>query len=194
MNEIDTAFGKEKLKVTCIERKYKISSQRFSYIIAARKELDEDITKRILHEDMELKTFLANYEIVNIMLPMTTKKEEITKEKMPERSERTTIKTTAQARRSLIDFLILPEEFTTTDYIKALEEKGIKCSNPIMQHDDLKWLEEKGKVAKIGKRKVGRHNMNIFKRLKKGEAKEIEIDRTLQSLKEGQKAILGTIR
>jgi hypothetical protein len=64
MIETDTAHG-EKLRVTCIERRYKITGSKSSFIIVAKKEFDENTTEKMLHEDMELKTFLANYEIVN---------------------------------------------------------------------------------------------------------------------------------
>lgn len=65
-NEISTTYGRENLKVTCIERRYRIEDSKVSFIVNARKELDEDTTSKLLHEDMELKTFLANYEITNI--------------------------------------------------------------------------------------------------------------------------------
>jgi hypothetical protein len=185
-NEIETIYGKEKLIVTCIERKYKVSGSRVSYTISAKKELDENVTERLLHEDMELKTFLANYEITNITLPV------------PSSQKVETIKTKARARRELIDFLNLPEEFTTRDYEKALEEHGIKVSNSAMSNDDLRQLEKKGKVIKIDKTKVGKHGgMLLFKRLKKDEdysKSEMEINKTIQSLKNGHKALIGTIR
>lgn len=171
-NEIETVYGKEKLRITCVERKYKVSGSRVSYTISAKKELDENVTERLLHEDMELKTFLANYEITNITLPVpSSQKVEIIKEKVPAKiSEYATIKTKAQARRELIDFLNLPEEFTTKDYEKALEENGIKVSNTAMSNDDLRFLESKGKVIKIDKKKVGnRCALLLFKRLKKDE-------------------------
>src|SRR3990167_9906217 len=169
-NEIETVYGKEKLRITCIERKYKVSGSRISYTILAKKELDENVTERLLHEDMELKTFLANYEITNIVLPViSSQKVEIIKERIPEKiSENTTIKTKARARRELIDFLKLPEEFTTKDYEKALDEYGIKVSNTAMSNDDLRFLESKGKVIKVDKKKIGKHGaMLLFKRLKK---------------------------
>lgn len=65
-NEISTTYGTEKMTVTCIERRYKVENSKVSFIVNARKELDDDTTSKFLHEDMELKTFLANYEITDI--------------------------------------------------------------------------------------------------------------------------------
>lgn len=63
--EISTTYGKI-LKVACIERRYKVIDSKATFIIVAKRELDGDTTEKLLHEDMELKTFLANYEIGNI--------------------------------------------------------------------------------------------------------------------------------
>lgn len=199
-NEIETVYGKEKLKVTCTERIYKVSGSRVSYIISAKKELDENVTERLLHEDMELKTFLANYEITNIMLPIHGNQNvEVIKERVPKKiPENANIQTKARARRELIDFLNLPEEFTTRDYEKALEEHGIKVSNTAMSNDDLRQLEKKGKVIRIDKNKAGKHGaMLLFKRLKKDEdysKSKAEINDTIQSLKDGHKALIGTFK
>lgn len=51
------------MNVTCIERKYKVTGNGLNYFITARKELDQELTKKLLHEDMELKTFLTYYEV-----------------------------------------------------------------------------------------------------------------------------------
>lgn len=64
---VNTVFGKENLKVTCVERKYKVSNSKIGFIVTAKKELDENTTNELLHEDMELKTFLANYEITDVV-------------------------------------------------------------------------------------------------------------------------------
>ena len=190
-NEIDTVYGKEKLKVTCIERKYKVVGSRVSYLISAKKELDEDITEKLLHEDMELKTFLTYYEITNIMLPVVERQHIETITDVPQR----TIRSSTAARREIFDFLNLPEEFMIRDYIKALEENGIKITNTAMPYDDLNWFEDKGKVIKLDEKK---NNKAVYKRLKKGEANEIrnemEVDRTIKSLKEGQKVLMGTFK
>ena len=199
-NEIETVYGKEKLKVTCTERIYKVSGSRVSYIIAAKKELDENVTERLLHEDMELKTFLANYEITNIMLPVHGNQNvEVIKERVPKKiPENASVQTKAWARRELIDFLNLSEEFTTRDYEKALDEKGIKVSNTAMSNEDLRMLEKKGKVICVDKKKVGKHGgMLLFKRLKKDEdysKSKMEINETIQSLKDGHKALIGTFK
>ena len=199
-NEISTIYGKEKLRVTCVERKYKVVGSRVSYLISAKKELDENVTERLLHEDMELKTFLANYEITNIMLPVHGNQNMgVINERVPKKiPENATVQTKAWARRELIDFLNLPEEFTTRDYEKAIDEKGIKVSNSAMSNEDLRMLEKKGKVICLDKKKVGkRGTMLLFKRLRKDEdysKSEMEINKTIQSLKDGHKALIGTFK
>ncbi len=199
-SEIDTIYGKEKLRVTCVERKYKVVGSRVSYLISAKKELDEDVTEKLLHEDMELKTFLTHYEITNIMLPVLNSKmlsigskhTETIKNNVPQTR---TVRSSVARRRGLFDFLNLPEEFAISDYKKALEENEIKITNTAMPYDDMRWFEKKGKVIKLTEK---RDNKTIYKILKKGEANEIrsemEVDRTIKSLKEGQKVLIGTFK
>ncbi len=192
-SEIDTIYGKEKLIITCVERKYKVTGPRVSYLISAKKELDENITEKLLHEDMELKTFLTYYEITNIMLPVITgQHKEIVTNKIPQKK---TLRSSAAARRGLFDFLNLPEEFIISDYRKALEDNGVKITNTAMPYDDLEWLGKKGKVIKLNEK---RNNKTTYKILKKGDANEtrrdMEVDRTIKSLKEGQKVLLGTFK
>lgn len=57
---------KEGLKVTCFERKYRVQTSHFNFTVIAKSEFGEDATSRLLHEDMELKTFLDNHEITDI--------------------------------------------------------------------------------------------------------------------------------
>lgn len=176
-SEIDTVYGK-KLRVTCVERKYKVVDQKSSFIIVAKKEFDEDTTEKMLHEDMELKTFLANYEIANVTFSVTSSvtssspnKENIKtqKKKMPEiekleigkkeesestRKRRDIIMATLK-RRELFDSLDLPEEFLVKDYIEAIEKNGIKISNSAMPYDDLRWLTKQGKVKMVKKTERG---------------------------------------
>lgn len=205
-SEIDTIYGKEKLRVTCVERKYKVVGSRVSYLISAKKELDEDVTEKLLHEDMELKTFLTHYEITNIMLPVLNSKTvtgaaglsigskhtDTIKNNVPQTR---TVRSSVARRRGLFDFLNLPEEFAISDYKKALEENEIKITNTAMPYDDMRWFEKKGKVIKLTEK---RDNKTIYKILKKGEANEIrsemEVDRTIKSLKEGQKVLIGTFK
>ena len=192
-NEISTIYGKEKLRITCVERKYKVVGSRVSYLISAKKELDENVTERLLHEDMELKTFLANYEITNIMLPVIGSGHT---EIITSKPQTIIVRSSSTAtRRGLFDFLNLPEEFVIRDYKKALEENEIKVTNTAMPYDDLNWLEKKGKVIKLAEKK---NNKTVYKILKKGEANEIrnemEVDRTIKSLKEGQKVLMGTFK
>lgn len=191
MNKINE--GKEKSRITCVERKYKVVGPRVSYLISAKKELDEDITEKLLHEDMELKTFLTYYEITNIVLPVINSQHtETITNKVPQTP---TIRSSTATRRELFHFLNLPEEFTIRDYRKALEENGIKITNTAMPYDDLNWFGKKGKVIKLDE-KI--NNKIVYKRLKKGEVNEIrsemEADRTIKSLKDGQKVLLGTFK
>ena len=196
ISEIGTMYGKEKLKVTCVERKYKVISPRVTYLITAKKDLDEDITERLLHEDMELKTFLTYYEITNIMFPVPgiENVDPIKRKIIPEKKHENA-RTKTQARREIFDFLNLPEEFIIKDYREALEKNGIKITNTAMPYDDLVWLQEKGRVIKIGKNE---YNKITYKKMKKEDANEIannvEIDKTIQSLKEGQKVLIGTFK
>lgn len=81
-----TALGKGNLKVTCVERKYKVSSSKIGFIVTAKKELDENTTQELLHEDMELKTFLANYEITDIApVPVCQESADISGKNVPAR-------------------------------------------------------------------------------------------------------------
>lgn len=66
VQKMDTIQNKERLKITCVERKYKVEKPTFSFVITAKTELDEDSTNRLLQEDIELKTFLENFDIVHI--------------------------------------------------------------------------------------------------------------------------------
>ena len=64
-----------------------------------------------------------------------------------------------------------------------------------MPYDDLNWHGKKGKVIKLD---IKKNNKTIYKRLKKSEANEIrsemEVDRTIKSLKEGHKVLMGTFK
>lgn len=205
-SEIDTAYGK-KLKVTCIERKYMVIDSKVSFIIVAKKELDEDTTEKMLHEDMELKTFLANYEIANIKYisdiepSYAIENIKIQKKKMPEigkkeeseavKKRRDIIMNTLK-RRELFDSLDLPEEFLVRDYIEVIEKNGIKISNTAMPYDDLKWLTKTGKVKMLKKTERG---VTIYKKIKKAgtddekESQESQSDEN-QSNKYSDKALL----
>lgn len=189
-NEISTIYGREKLRVTCIERRYKVEDSKVSFIVNAKKEFDENTTSKLLHEDMELKTFLANYEITDVILQPAeienvetvgrlTKNAVANKESiLPARNlpknniPKDAIKNLTQRqireatieRRQLFDTLDLTEEFRARDYVKALEDKGIKITNDAMPYDDLKRLEKQGKVTSLAKREYG---PRIYKKAKK---------------------------
>lgn len=164
-SEIDTVYGK-KLRITCVERKYKIVDQKVSFFIVVRKEFNEERTEKMLHEDMEIKTFLANYEITNIVFPHSSNENiKIKKKKLNEKEnfeigkkeesettkKRRDIIMNTLKRRELFDSLDLPKEFLVRDYIEAVEKNGIKISNSAMSYDDLRWLAKKGKIEMIKK-------------------------------------------
>lgn len=188
-SEIDTIYGK-KLRITCSERKYKVVDEKVSFFIVTRKEFDEDRTEKMLHEDMELKTFLANYEIMDITFPSSSPyssneniknqkkkthemgKFEIGKKEESEATKkRRDIIMNTLKRRELFDSLDLPKEFLVRDYIDAVEKNGIKISNSAMPYDDLRWLAKKGKVEMI--KKVD-HGVVSYRMIKKTGNVEIE--------------------
>lgn len=174
--EIDMVNSKERLKITCVERKYRIEKPTSSFIIVAKKEFDEDTTDKLLHEDMELKTFLANYEITNIKFPIKgSSTESVINSENAKLTKRVSLKKNGEMpksvsvlkrtleRRSLFDSLDLPEEFTSRNYIDALRKNGITISNNKTHYNDLKHFEKKGKITKLGKTY---HNAQIYKLVK----------------------------
>ena len=184
-SEIETIYGKT-LRVTCVERKYRVIDPRTSFIIVAKKEFDEDTTEKMLHEDMELKTFLANYEIVNITSTSYSGEDvKIQKKKMPEMGKkeeseaarkRRDIIMESLKRRELLDSLNLPEEFLVNDYTEAIEKNGIKITNARVSRDDLKWFEKKGKVKMIRKADRGASVYILIKNDGNGGKKEPKPD------------------
>lgn len=177
----DTISGQENLRVVCIERTYKVSNSKIGFFVTAKKELDENATQELLHENMELKTFLSNYEIRDIepisechgpfagekvyarkssMANMMVKKKRVpTRNDDMEAKNRGIssydIKYESMKRRGLFDSLDLQEKFMVKDYKKALEKKGVITTNTAMPYDDLEWLEKQGKIIRIGKNKRG---------------------------------------
>ncbi len=179
-NGSKTACDKEKLKVECIERKYRISTPTITFFVSSEKELDENDTKDIIRKDVELKTFLENCQITDITHVRNNELVNITKEKSPtisienimtrkyRRSIRRynnsskdddiskaryieDIKNETVRRRELFDFLDLPERFVVKDYKKALAERGIITTNIAMPYDDLYFLERQGKIVRVEK-------------------------------------------
>lgn len=124
-----------KLKVTCIERKYKVQSEKAVYVINAKREFNEDLTDKLLHEDMELKTFLSEYEIEKV--DEEVPKAEIKKIEIPKAEIKETIQTknkkaekvpespTPEQRISIV-LLALPEEFALEDVAKYYKERDEK--------------------------------------------------------------------
>jgi hypothetical protein len=188
---ISTVFGQEKLRVTCVERKYRVSDSKICFIITARKELDENTTQELLYEDMELKTFLANYQITDIVSVSPCEEcANVAEKKVPRKASISNIMTKrsgmstisddilikndnmstkhdviheAMKRRELLESLDLPETFVIKDYKKALEKKGIIVTNTAMPYDDLDWLEKQGKVVRVGKGGRGAVSFRIKK-------------------------------
>jgi hypothetical protein len=193
-NELHKVLGQENFKVTCVERKYKVSNSKIGFFVTAKKELDENTTQELLHEDMELKTFLANYEITDVAptLPpqeaadISEKSDSVRKDSTENTVEKKNIgspkidnklvekdgsqkrmKSEAMKRMDLFDSLNLQETFLIKDYKKALEEIGIKTTNTAMPYDDLERLEKRGKITRIG---IGEHGTVSFLKKRKEEA------------------------
>lgn len=186
---------KEKLRITCIERKYRVIGSKLSYIIAAKKELNENITERLLHEDMELKTFLSDYEIVNISGTVSggtvsggavsggavsgVKKEDINIDvvKIKQKPPR---KTVAMERRELFNLLDLPEEFTTADYNDAIIKKEMEVTYSTMANEDFAYLVKNKIIERTGNKKKagdGKHWFYTYRRIIESESKDTKEDK-----------------
>jgi hypothetical protein len=191
-SEIDTIYGK-KLRVTCTERTYKVVDKKVSFFIVTRKEFDKGRTEKILQEDMELITFLKNYEITNIRFSSPRNENiNLQKKKLYERGKfeigkkeesestkkRRDIIMNTLKRRELFDSLDLPKEFLVRDYIEAVEKNGINFSNSAMPYDDLKWLAKKGKIEMIKKIDSGTVSYRILRKteIDKMESKHVQLD------------------
>ena len=140
-NMESVVFGREGLKVTCIERKYRVSDSKVGFIITAKRELDEDRTKDLLHEDMELKTFLENYQITDIEL-VTASEEHVVdiKEKASERrmsiSGITTRKNKGSARNNDIRVRNDPARIRN-------DGKSTKSDDGLIEnHDTYKYIRD----------------------------------------------------
>lgn len=214
-NEMSAIYGKENVKITCIERRYKVASPRMSFIISAKKELDEDVTKRLLHEDMELKTFLANYEITNIVFPSIIERDKIEREKnikemfereknikeMSEREKNIKIedgnrlnlaKLPTSLQREYVVMSEMPDEFCLHDIIDFYKKRGETYDIPELRSHFSRTLQQLKKLNKIEIANPEANPRN--KRYRKLITNKDEIDNMYKSLKEGHKAILGTIK
>ncbi len=69
---MDADHGKDKLIITCVERKYRVLNSNVGFVIVSKKELDENVTQELLDEDIEIKTFLENHPIIE-MVPLAAK-------------------------------------------------------------------------------------------------------------------------
>lgn len=173
LNEIDIINNKEKPKITCIERKYKVEKSTVSFIITASTELDEDATGKLLHEDMELKTFLANYDITDIILSSKSSTDHVEIENVIKKDSHknenanyrifSELKVAMVKRRKLFDSLGLPEVFTCRNYTDAIKKNGMPITNIAMPYDDLKYFERKGKLIKLKKTKCGAQMYKLVK-------------------------------
>jgi hypothetical protein len=157
-DSIHTISGHQNLRITCVERKYKVSNSKMGFIVIAKKEVDENITQELLYEDTELRNFLEKYEIAEILPEAVCKGSFDTADKnLSERNptldrvlKKSRIQIEAMKRRELFDSLNLPEIFVIKDYKKALEDKGIKITNNAMPYDDMDWFEKQGKITRTG--------------------------------------------
>ena len=127
-----------KLKVTCIERKYKVQGEKSICVIKAKREFDEDLTERLLHEDMELKTFLTEYEIekieekedhktetIEVVQPKKIANKKIEVVQANKKIENVSEMPTPEQRISLV-MHTLPDEFALGDIVKYYSERDDK--------------------------------------------------------------------
>ncbi len=204
-SEMNTMYGKESVKITCIERRYKVASPRMSFIISAKKAFDEEVTKRLLHEDMELKTFLANYEITNIVFPTTFERDkierEIIKQKLAEKEKNIVVedndrpisaKLPTPIQREYVVMSEMSDEFCLHDIIDFYKKRGENYDTLELKSHFSRTFQQLKKLNKIEVVNPEANPRN--KRYRKLVTNRGEIDNMYKSLKEGHKAILGTIR
>lgn len=171
---MDDTYDRESLKVTCIERRYRVSNSKTEFTVVAKKEFDEDTTKGLLREDMELKTFLANYEISNVKTALNRDETPVRNDDMKVISGHVRTKSRsnirfcsgkqgALKRREMFDSLGLQETFLVKDYVCALKSKGIEITNSAMPYDDLYSLEKQGKIEITGRNDRGAMTFKIKK-------------------------------
>ena len=179
-------------KIICIERKYKVESDKLKYIITAKKELSQDITDLLLHEDMELKTFLEYYNI-DLIQESTAKIgidaaktdiEKIDTEKVDEdTSEHTKLITPIQREWIIVHHM--PEEFSLKDIVEFYTNKEENYDLNLLKvrySSSLQTLKRQGKI------KVVNPQDNTSKRRYRKVPEYTE-----KAIMEGRKALMGTI-
>lgn len=175
--------------VACIERKYKVESEKLIYFITAKKELSQDITDLLLREDMELKTFLEYYQIDDIQEKENIEDniEEVMEEKVPEKQV-VLAKLPTPIQREWIILHHLPEEFSLKDIVKFYEDKEEWYDENALKTRYSSTLQ---KLKKQGRVEIVNPQDNRAKRRYRKTPDYTE--RTLKNLKDGQKVLLGTI-
>jgi hypothetical protein len=187
-NELENIIqGNEKLKITCVERKYKISGSRVTYIITAKKELNEDVTGKLLFEDMELKTFLANYEISKVIpkdIEVSEEKATIEKKIIDNEKIQVIAKLPSLFNRDYVIMMDMGDEFCLQDiadfYLKSGENYDIRKLKNLLSKT-LKHLRTQ-KMIEI----VNPNDNNRNKRYHKLIKDKDEIEKRLQNIKEGK--------
>ena len=189
-------------KVTCIERKYEVEGEKVSYMVTAKKELSEDLTDKLLHEDMELKTFIANYniEFISEKELKIFKKEEghigeerltrlkiLKKEEGHIDEERPTLaKLPTTIQREWVIIHNMPDEFSMQDITNFYKEKDEKYNLDELKKRfsyTIQHLENRNIIEVV--------NPEANRRYRRYRKLSVGIDKMLKGLKEGEKVMLG---
>ena len=192
--------------ITCVERLYKVQGQNATYFVKAKTELSQDVTDKLLQEDMELKTFLQNYEITNINLSYRTNKtgdeqdkiirmpvgglkssknpeEGKDNEKRPPLAGRLT-----QVQRLWIIINELSEWFGMKDFIDAVEKRGYSYDDSFkMWKSTWTYLSKNKKIE----RTKGNTSSRKYRYIKDITPSSM-VEKDLKNLKEGNKVILNS--
>lgn len=184
-------------KITCVERLYRVEGLTATYYVKAKTALSDDVTNMLLHEDMELQTFLENYEITNITLPYSVRKDEVPKslkvkidnkpkkdvedEKRPFLAGKLT-----QVERIYIIKNELPEWFNMKDFIDAVKDKGYSPEDSYkMWKSTWNHLSKNHKIERSKGNTASRKYRYIKDMTPSGMAED-----DLKNLKEGNKVAL----
>lgn len=197
------------VKITCVERKYKIQSEDVNYFVTAKRELDEDITGKLLHEDMELKTFLEYYEITGFQQIKEISEREIsakefeisglvtqkTQEHIDKiQEERPTLaKFPSPLKREWVILHEMPEEFAMEDIIKFYKERDERYNMKSLKSrysNTLQNLKRRNKIESLNPEETNRRH----RRYRKLVDERREFEKVIESLKMDKKVLLGTIR
>lgn len=189
------------MKITCIERKYRIEKDNVSCFIVAKRELSEDVTEKLLHEDMELKTFLEYYEIValkykteELVISDIKAKPEIEGIIPGIETEKRAVlaKLPSLIRRTWVVLHEMPVEFALEDIIKFYKDKDEHYDTAALKTSysyTLQHLKKEKKIEVIDT-SVNRR----YRRYRKLVDEQREYDKMLESLKQDKKILMGTIK